>query len=139
MEIKLEDHLTECEMKNIAAEAFRDSCLQLFKDDHERILGNVAHKIVWDEVDKVMDGNLQSVLVAKVKEVVTKMSEFSIFRQKNVWEKEDSVGQQMLNEAVRSQKTRIENKVVKVAEELTKEDVLELLADSDLFFKLTKG
>ena len=139
MNINIEDYLTDLEMKDIARDAFRESCLATYRKDSDRILGNVAHRMVWEEVNKVMDGKLEETIVAKVKGIVTTLSSYSVFNRKGVYEKEDSVGQQMLDAAVRTQKVRIENRVIKMAEGITKEDVIDLMVDGDFSFKLVRS
>jgi Tfp pilus assembly ATPase PilU len=79
MPINIEDHLTAEEMKQIARDAFSEQCAEKFRTDHERNFGNVAHKIVWGEVDKLIDGNIAEAIAQRVAEIIPKVSEHTIF------------------------------------------------------------
>ena len=68
MDIKVEDYLTEQEMKNIATEAFRSKISQLLREDSqvERVIYNSCYYVVRGLVDAHFDGDVESHIKAKV-------------------------------------------------------------------------
>jgi hypothetical protein len=133
----VEDYLSEDEMKEIAREAFTTHCAEAFRTDHERIFSNAAHKIVWEEVDKIVDGDLAALIAEKTKGAITKLDTYTVFRQKGVYERQDSAGYLVLAASVEKHKERIGNRVIALAETITKTDVMEALEAGDFTFKLS--
>jgi hypothetical protein len=137
MDIKIEDHLSEGEMKQIASDAFARYCAEKFRDDHERIFGNVAHRMVWDEVDKLIDGNVSGAIAERVAEIIPKISEYAVFRAKGIYDREESPGHAALKAAVGRHAGTLSERVAYLAGEITKQDVIDMLLDSDLTLQIS--
>ena len=137
MSINIEDHLSADEMKEIARDAFAAHCAETFRTDHERIFSNAAHKIVWAEVDKIIDGDLAALIAEKTKGAITKLDTYTVFRQKGVYDRQDSAGYLALAAAVEKHKERIGNRVIALADTITKTDVMEALEAGDFTVKLS--
>jgi|GEM_PF-1612880 len=137
MTFDTKDYLDEDEMKSIARQAFKEHCLDKFREDHERIFGNVAHKMVWEEVDKAVEGDIAEIIAKRVKAVMQGISLHTIFRPKNVWEKSDSAGQIEMNRAVSANRDIINTKVVEAAAGITTQMVFDAMADGDFNFTLS--
>ena len=137
MDIDISEHLSADEMKQIAADAFAAHCAEKFKSDHERIFGNVAHKMVWAEVDKLVDGNIAEIIAKRVAEIAPKISEHTLFRRKGVYDREDSPGAIELKAAVQRHRDLIGERVAYLAGEITKQDLLEVIQDGDFNFKMS--
>jgi hypothetical protein len=136
-DVNIEDHLSADEMKAIAADAFAAHCAEKFRTDHERIFGNIAYQMVWDEVDKVIDGDAAEIIAQRVAEVIPKISEFTVFRRKGIYEKQDSPGSIELKAAVERHRGAIGERVACLAGEITKQDLLEAIQDSKFNFKMS--
>jgi hypothetical protein len=137
MPVNIEEYLSEGEMKNIAREAFTAHCAEVFRKDHERIFGNVAHKMVWDEVDKLVDGDITEAIAKRVAEIIPQISEYTVFRAKGIYDREESPGQTALRAAVNRHAATLGERVAYLAGEITKQDVIDMLLDSDLTLQIS--
>lgn len=137
MPINIEDHLTAEEMKQIARDAFAEQCAEKFRTDHERIFGNVAHKIVWGEVDKLIDGDIAEAIAQRVAEIIPKISDYTVFRAKGVYDRDESPGQTAIKAAVKYHECALRDRVAHLAKTITKQNVIDLLVDSDLTLQIS--
>ena len=116
MEIKIENHLSEQEIKDIVISEFRQSVKDKFKTekDIERILINLSYQMLWDEIDKLVP-DYKEVVSIKVKEVMlNKDFTYNIFRPKSAWDREDSLGYTYMQRAINENKSLIEDKIINV-------------------------
>ncbi len=126
----LEDYLTE-EMKiEIAKEAFRDQCLDKFREDSERIFSNVAYKAVWQIVDEVFDGKAAQVVAEKIPKIIDELSEYSVFRADSFGAGK-SVGQKAIDVAVVANQDAINSAVMKAAKSINRDYILDAVLDAD--------
>ena len=100
MEIDVKEYLSEEDMKRIAEDAWREQCHAKFITDKERILSNTAYQIVYRLVDEHFNENLEQILRDKVIKIINEMSAFNVFKQKDVWGKEESVATKLMNQVV---------------------------------------
>ena len=135
--IAFEDYLSEERKQEIAEAAFRDICEEKFRRDAERIFSNAAHEVVWKIVDGAFDGRAAEMIAAKVPVIIEGLTEYSIFRAKSVFDREESPGHEALKEAINKHKAALEDRVAHLAGEVTKNDVIEMLLDSNLTLKIS--
>lgn len=115
MEIKIDvkDYLSDEDIQQIArteAVALVRSKLREEKDV-ERIITNGAYQIVWEKVGELFDTKLETMLTEKVSQIVEGLSEFSVFKKPDAWDRGTNKPYDVLQEAVLKNKSVIEEKV----------------------------
>lgn len=128
--IDFESYLSEEERKEIIADVFRSMCAYKFKEDAERIFSNAAYEVVYNIVDEQHNGETDRVISDKVKDVIEKLSEYTVFRRKDPWGGSESKGQMALDEAIITLKPQLEQKVSKIIDGITNIDVRDLILDA---------
>lgn len=111
MQFNVEQYLSEDEMKDIARQAFRESCAASCKENFERIISNSAYYLVGDIVDQNFDGRLVEVLKGKTIEVISKLSSATVFSPPNAWDREASKGWSQMQQALEELKPMIHQRV----------------------------
>ena len=120
-EIEIDNYLTEEEKKEIAIDVFRERISKdLFKghmsnlerdSEIQRIIGNISHDIVIEEMNRRIS-NYEEMIKTKVKEILNKNDlSYYIFKRKDAWEREESLGTTYIQEEIRANKDIIKNKV----------------------------
>lgn len=120
-EIEIDNYLTEEEKKEIAIDVFRERISKdLFKghmsslerdSEIQRIIGNISHDIVIEEMNRRIS-NYEEMLKAKVEETLNKSDlSYYIFKRKDAWDKEESLGTTYLQEEIRANKDVIKSKI----------------------------
>lgn len=139
-EIEIDNYLTEEEKKEIAIDVFRERISKdLFKSNMsnierdseiQRIMGNISHDIVIEEMNRRIS-NYEEVLKAKVEETLNKSDlSYYIFKRKDAWEREESLGTTYIQEEIRANKDIIKNKVREtIANYDAEEDVAKAISD----------
>lgn len=107
MEINVEDYLDRDEIKDIIKNQIR----YIVERDAERLLTNSAYYVVFKAVDEALDNSAKEFIKAKAIAIINELSEYSVFRKKDAWEKEDSIAYQILQEAMNENKDLIKQKV----------------------------
>ena len=113
LEIKIEDYLTIDEMKDIIRDEFAASVAKTLskETDLTRIIGNIAHEIVFDEVKKYIP-EFKELLVKNVKQIIEKKDyRWQIFRCKDVWDKEEGPGLTIIKETLNSNKEAMKKRI----------------------------
>lgn len=113
----IEDYLTDTEKKEIAMQVWKEKLSAKFDKDQERIISNAAYQIVSTMCDEVVP-NFNSLLVQKVKEVITKLTAHTVFNKPDAWDRDGNSSYHLLKSIVASKKERIDNKVDKIIDEL---------------------
>ena len=128
MEINFSDYLTEEEQKEIVKECFKDQCKESFKNEKnlQRIIFNQAYNIVWKMVDEVFDNSLENLLKEKVKIIIEGLSEFTIFKKPDAWDREPNNAYNFLQKCIEENFSRIKQIV---DENIDKETLKELKID----------
>ena len=107
MQIRVEDYLSKEEI----TEMIRYRLDDVIRKDSERILSNTAYGVVFEAVDKALDGQMQETIKAKVVEIINELSDFNVFRMKDAWGNPETVGTKILNEAIEENRQAIKEKV----------------------------
>ena len=96
LKINVEDYLSREDI----VETIREQLQYAIKKDAERILSNTAYSVVFDAVDKALDNKAKDIIKEKVLDCVNELSEFYVFRSANAWDKEASVGRDIIDKAL---------------------------------------
>ena len=64
--IEIMDYLSESEMKDIAAQVFKERCQDKYNKDHERIISNSAYEIVVKIIKNHYPENIEDLVSKKV-------------------------------------------------------------------------
>ena len=107
MQIKVEDYLSKEEI----TEMIRYRLDYAIRKDSERILSNTAYGVVFDAVNKALDGKMQETIKSKVVKIINELSDFNVFRKTDAWGNPASVGTKILNEAIEENSQAIKEKV----------------------------
>lgn len=113
LEMKLEDYLTIDEIKDIIREEFATSVAKTLSKETEltRIIGNIAHEIVFNEVGKYIP-NYKELLTKNVKQIMEKKDyRWEIFRCKDVWDREEGPGLTIIKETLNANKDAIKKRI----------------------------
>jgi hypothetical protein len=123
MEIKInvEDYLDKEEIKELISYEISKSA----KNDAERILSNTAYAIVFEAVDKALDNNAKDIIKEKVLDCINNLSEFDVFRRANAWDKESSVGQEIVDNALVDNTSEIYGRVKSAIDSINIEGKIE--------------
>ena len=115
MEIKIENYLSEDEIKNICIEELRNSFKNCFKGegDRNRIISNITYEIAFDIIDKELDDDLHKIIKEQVKNKILKIDSFSLFHKEDLWGNPASVGQVLLDNAMEESKSLIKEMLEK--------------------------
>ncbi len=134
MDVDVSRYLGEDEMRRIAEEEYRECVREEIRrrDRHwlDVTLGNAAYAIVWQEVDEALDGGAERAIADAVTKVIGGLSAYSVFRKKGDWQREDSVGQVMLEHAVADSRDLIDERVREIVSDLDPRDVRYLVEDA---------
>lgn len=98
----------------------------------ERIFTNSAYGIVWEEVNKSIDYDMTEFIKNKVIEVISNLSNYSVFRDKGDYiygRDKNSIAQEYLNQYVEENKNIIRDKVVEIMQGLDEDDIRGRLYD----------
>lgn len=145
MHIEIDDYISEEQKKQIAEKTFGAMCTAAFREQkqQERIFSNAAYAVVAEMIDKEMNGDLQTIIAKRVRKILNDNDSIkhSIFRKKDVWEKENSIAQDMLNKAIKENEKIIEEKVKESMGNIDQEYVLQVCNDmiGEVIERLVKG
>lgn len=137
MDIKIEDYLSEEEIKEICKEALyqkiREDMSELNVND---IIANVSYAEVAAMVDTYVgeDDFCKREIPHKVREVIAELSTFSVFRKADVWERKNSIAYDIMQEECRASRPLIKAKVEQIINEynfpqLERDEIMYTIAD----------
>ena len=121
--INIEDYLTEEEKKELVIDVFRNHVRkELFKErdgtiqsDSEvtRVIGNIAHDIVMDEVQKYIP-DCKEMIRQKTVEALSKDSfSYYVFKRKDAWDKDEGLAVTYMNQAISECKSVFQERIKK--------------------------
>jgi hypothetical protein len=131
MEINITDYLEEREIKKICREAVRNRVSQLLskENDIQRFLSNTSYFMVWEAVERKSPENMLDLIASKIPEIVNSLSIYNVFRPKDAWDRDETIGwkllQKSLNEAEPLIKERISELIKQIDMPVIKEAVME--------------
>ena len=122
-EIKVDDYLTEDEIKDIVIDEVRSNVRSRNEENLTRIIKNASHYWFHDIVSEVMGENFNEKIEEQVKEILSKVSSYTIIRDGSYGEK-PSKAYLLMQEYVEKHKSILENRVKEKIENLSEFDVL---------------
>jgi len=138
MKTDIQEYLADYEVRYIVENAIKESVQKKLKDDLERLVSNATYEVVSEFITKIWnnDPRLEMKLREGVKEQVENGStiKFNLFRKADAFDRrrgqEDSVGQQIFEQAVRDNGGAIREKVEATVKDLGFDDVKSLVMES---------
>lgn len=127
MTIPFDRYLTEDQMREIAVEEWRKMCREACKGNAERIISNIAYDTVTKMVSEALGDDADELIKAKAVEAIGKLSEFTVFRAPDVWDRTATPAFTVLMDAVKGNTDLVNKKVREAIHQLTKRDVIEIL------------
>lgn len=131
MEIKIEDYLSQEEMKKIAKDLFIKELKNNYRNgtDIDRFLCNFSYEQVFEIVNHAFNEDLENMINEKVIDIIKDLSSYFVFRKKSEFEKENSVGQDILEKCIKNNENLIEENVKKAIDSYNYSDVKENIMD----------
>lgn len=121
IEINIDNYLSEEEKKELAVEVFKEQVKkELFKSSDgtvqsdseiQRVIGNISHQIVMNEVQKHIPDCEQMIKEKTLKLITESNFSYQLFKVKNAWDKEESLAITYMNETMRSSKELFQSKI----------------------------
>jgi vacuolar-type H+-ATPase subunit H len=107
MTINVEDYLSRDEI----VDEIRYQIRRKVDKDAERILSNTAYDVVFEAVNKALDGKMQETIKNKVLVIINELNDFNVFRSADAWGSPQTVGMKVLNEAIEENRPAIKERV----------------------------
>ena len=137
MDIKIEDYLSEEEIKEICKEALyqkiREDMRKLNVND---IIANISYREVEAMVDTYVgeDDFCKKEIPKKVRDVIEGLSSFTVFRKADVGERKNSIAYDIMEEECRASRPLIKARVEQVINEykfpqLERDEIMYTIAD----------
>lgn len=137
MDIKIEDYLSEEEIKEICKEALyqkiREDMRKLNVND---IIANISYREVEAMVDAYVgeDDFCKKEIPKKVRDVIDGLSSFTVFRKADVWERKNSIAYDIMEEECRASRPLIKARVEQIINEykfpqLERDEIMYTIAD----------
>ena len=153
IEIDINDYLSESEKKYYAIEAFKETIKKgMFKDKQgiqldseiQRVIGNISHSIVMEEVQKYIP-NCEQLIKEKTLQVINKASfSYEVFKKKDAWDKEESLAITYMYQTIKENKDLFQSRIKEAIEnyDLSK-DISEQISNefaqmADTIYKLSE-
>lgn len=135
----IERHLSEDQMKEIAADEWRSMCRDYFgRIGHSVAIGNVVYPMVRRAVDETLGGDAVKLIAEKAIEVISDLSAYTVFHAPNVYDKEPSEAWKVLQSIVKDNRAALEARIQHHIHNLSKADALEIIRASRLTIE-TRG
>lgn len=125
--LRIEDYLTEGQMSDIAIEEWRRICREACNGHQERIISNVAHDVVVTMVAEALGETALEQIRAKAVSVIENLTEFTVFKRPDAWDRGPSPAYAVLMEAVKANRELVDKKVGQCIGQLSKRDALEII------------
>ena len=125
--VRIEDYLTEDQMREIAIEEWRRICSEACHGHQERIISNVAHDVVVTMVAEALGETALEQIRAKAIAVIDDLSSFTVFKRPDAWDRGPSPAYAVLMEAVKANRELVDKKVGQCISQLSKRDALEII------------
>lgn len=124
MEINIEDYINEDEMKRIVENELRDRIRKYFLGNKiSDLICSLCNKEICEIIEEEIP-NFREEIKQRISPAIESIGRYDIFKKRdNFIYSEDSVGQKILEEAVKENKNMIEQKVKNIFSELSKEDI----------------
>ena len=125
--IRIEDYLSESDMREIAIDTWRSMCREACNGNAERIIENIGHSVAVAMVSEALGDTADQMIRDKAVKVINELSEFTIFRRPDAWDRGPSSAYTVLMDAVKNNSGLVDKKVREAIHNLTKREALEIL------------
>ena len=137
MDIKIEDYLSEEEIKEIC----KDALYQKIREDMRNlnvndIIANISHAEVAVMVDTYVgeDDFCKKEIPKKVHRVIDELSTYTVFRKADAWERKNSIAYDIMEEECRASRPLIKARVEQIINEykfpqLERDEIMYTIAD----------
>lgn len=114
--IKIEDYLSQDEIKAIAKEELRGIIRQTYGRDEyniSRLISNLSYEFIFEELSIAIGEDAEKKIISKVKELLENDDsiKYQMWRRKDVWEKTESPAIPILHKAIKDNEWLIRQKV----------------------------
>ena len=130
-EIKVEDYLTEDEIKEIVKEEVRSQVRCHNEQDFKRVLMNASYDWFKDLISETMGDDFNEQIEVKIKEVLSEVTAFHVIREGSFGES-PSKAYKLIQEYVNKHKQILENRVKNSLENMSEYDILRYKSREDL-------
>jgi len=116
----VEDYLTNDEIRQCAKNAIMEQVKQTYSKeaDVQRLVSNLSYQEVFSKIESIMGiGDLNSVIIEKVREVISDLSSYSVFREADAWGGKQSIASKILEEESAAARPLIKARVEKIVDE----------------------
>lgn len=127
MDINVADYLSEGQMRDIAIETWREMCREACKGNAERIIGNIGHDVAVQMASEALGEDANEQIKARAIEVIGKLSDFSVFRRPDAWDRGPTPAYTVLMDAVKANSDLVDKKVRECIAQLSKREALEII------------
>ena len=127
MSVDVSDYLTDAQMRDIAIETWREMCREACKGNAERIIGNIGHEVAVQMVADALGNDANELIKVKAIDVIGKLSEFSVFRRPDAWDRGPTPAFNVLMDAVKANSDLVNKKVRECISQLSKREALEII------------
>jgi heterodisulfide reductase subunit B len=134
-EINIDDYLSEEERRAIAVDVWRGMCAAACDGNAERIISNIGYDVAARMVSEALGEDANELIKAQAIEVIGTLSEFTVFRRPDVWDREASPAYKTLMDAVKANSDLVEKKVRECIAQISKREALEVIKASTLTIK----
>lgn len=137
MEVKIEDYLSEEEIREICKNALYHKIIEdMRKLNVNDIIANISYGEVAAMVDTYVgeDDFCKKEIPKKVREVIAGLSTFTVFRKADAWERKNSVAYDIMEEECRAARPLIKARVEQIINEyafpqLERSEIMYTIAD----------
>lgn len=121
IKISLEDYLDENEIKEACKSAIRDVVFEKYSKEAEfdRLLTNLSYEFIFKQVSELIKEDSVLLISKKVKEILQDKNtiRYEIFRKADAWERSESIGISLLNQAIKDNEKVLREKVKETFEQ----------------------
>ena len=121
------EYLSEEQMREIAVDEWRRMCREACNGNAERIIENIGHAVATKMVSEALGDSANDLIRDKAVEVIGKLSEFSVFRRPDAWDRGPTPAYTVLMDAVRANADLVNEKVRQSIHQLSKRDAIEIM------------
>jgi hypothetical protein len=134
-----ERHLSGAEMKEIAAEEFRQMCQDYFsRIGHTVSIANVAYPIVRKAIDEALGGAVDKLIAEKAISVINDLSSYTVFHAPSAYDREPSESWKTLQRIVRENEDLLRDRIQHHIHNLSKSDALGIIKTAKLTIETGK-
>ena len=115
IKLNIEDYLNYEEIREECKAAIRSCIFNQFnkESDLDRLISNLSYRFIFDAIQESTGEDCIQSIKDKVKELSGKTSTilYELFKKADAWDKSESVGIKILNEAIKENESLIKDKV----------------------------